>query len=56
MAIFERASVDPASLPADVQPLLDDLQRIADPVLRRRLVDALRLLLAGYLEHYPSSR
>ncbi len=55
MKIFERAVVDPQSIPSEIRPLLKDLQRIADPVLRRRLVEAMRLLIAGYLEPLPAS-
>ncbi len=50
MKIFERAAVDPESIPSDVRPLLNDLQSIADPVLRRRLVESMRLLIAGHLK------
>lgn len=49
MELFTTAAVDLSRIPSDVQPLVADLQRIADPVLRRRLVEALRLLIAGYL-------
>ena len=55
MKIFERAIVDPESIPSEIRPLLKDLQRIPDPVLRRRLVEAMRLLIAGYLEPLPTS-
>ena len=50
MQIFEQAQVDPHSMPSDIRPLVEDLQRIPNPMLRRKLVEALRLLLAGYLE------
>ena len=50
MQIFEQARVDPHSMPSDIRPLVEDLQRIANPMLRRKLVEALRLLLAGYLD------
>jgi len=49
MEIFEQVAVDPESMPSDLRPLVEDLQQIADPMLRRRLVEALRVLLAGYL-------
>jgi len=50
MEIFERVAVDPGSLPSDVRPLLNDLQSIPDPVLRRRLVESIRVLIAGHLK------
>jgi hypothetical protein len=50
MKIFERVAVDPESLPSDVRPLLNDLQGIPDPVLRRRLVESIRVLIAGHLK------
>jgi len=49
MEIFAQVEVDPTQMPADLRPLVEDLQQIADPVLRRQLVAALRLLLAGYV-------
>ena len=49
LKLFERALVDPESVPSDVKELMDDLSRIADPVLRRRVVESIRLLIAGYL-------
>mgnify|MGYP000411212499 CR=1 FL=1 len=49
LKLFERAAVDPESMPLDVKELLNDLSQIADPVLRRRVIDAIRLLVAGYL-------
>ena len=51
MAIFEQAEVNPETLPSDLRPLIEDFQRIADPMLRRKLVEAMRLLLAGYLKN-----
>jgi hypothetical protein len=50
MEIFEQVEVDPTSLPAEIRPLVEDLQRIPDPIRRRQLVEAIRVLLAGYLE------
>lgn len=50
MKMFERDSADLAGLTPDVRRLADDLERIGDPVLRRRLTEALRLSIAGYLE------
>jgi hypothetical protein len=49
LELFERVEVDPESVPSDVKELMDDLSRIADPVLRRRVVEAIRLLIAGHL-------
>lgn len=49
MELFERADADPDSLPADIRPLIEDLRQIADPMLRRRLIEAIRLLLAEYV-------
>lgn len=50
MEIFQQVAVDPTSLPAEIRPLVEDLQRIPNPVHRRQLVEAMRVLLAGYLE------
>jgi len=49
MKMFERDTVALTGLTSDVRQLADDLERIGDPVLRRRLTEALRLLIAGYL-------
>lgn len=56
MKMFERDAVDLAGLTPDVRQLTDDLERIGDPVLRRRLTEALRLLIAGYLEEKEPDR
>jgi len=56
MKIFERDSVNLAGLTPDVRQLAEDLERIGDPVLRRRLTEALRLLIAGYLEEREPDR
>ncbi|HHE72636.1 MAG TPA: XRE family transcriptional regulator [Chloroflexi bacterium] len=50
LAIFERAEVDPESVPSDVKELMDDLARIADPALRKQVIEAVRVLIGGYLE------
>ncbi len=55
MEIFTQVAVDPASLPVEIRPLVEDLQHIPDPILRHRLVSALRVLLAGYLTTPPES-
>ena len=49
MKLFERVAVDPDSLPSDIGGLVEDLQRIPDRAQRRKLVEAVRVLLAGYL-------
>jgi transcriptional regulator with XRE-family HTH domain len=49
MKLFERVVVDPDSLPPDIGGLVEDLQRIPDRAQRRKLVEAVRVLLAGYL-------
>jgi hypothetical protein len=49
LLLFERVEVDPDSLSLDVKELVDDLSQIADPVLRRRIVKAVRVLVNGYL-------
>ena len=48
LAIFEREASDIQGLSHPVRALLDDLQSIADPVLRKRLAEAMRLLIAAY--------
>ena len=55
LALFERAQVNPESIPSDVKELVDDLSRIADPVLRRRVIEAVRVLAGGYLGQTSSS-
>ena len=55
LALFERAQVNPESIPSDVKELVDDLSRIADPVLRRRVIEAVRVLAGGYLGQARSS-
>jgi len=55
MEIFERLALDPQTMPSDILPLVEDLRCIADPVLRRRLVEAVRVLLTGYLRDEASS-
>jgi transcriptional regulator with XRE-family HTH domain len=54
MKMFEERTLDLNRVTPDVLALVEDLERIADPVLRRRLVEATRLLLGGYLESAPS--
>jgi hypothetical protein len=49
LGLFERVPADLDGLSPDVRLLVEDLERIADPVLRRRLVEAIRLLVAGFL-------
>jgi hypothetical protein len=49
MKLFERVAVDPESLPFDIGGLVEDLQRIPDRAQRRKLDEAVRVLLAGYL-------
>jgi transcriptional regulator with XRE-family HTH domain len=49
MKLFQRMVVDPDSLPSDIGALVEDLQRIPDHTQRRKLVEAVRVLLAGYL-------
>ena len=49
MKLFQQAAVDPDSLPDDLGDLVADLQRIPDRSQRRKLVEAMRVLLAGYL-------
>jgi len=49
LLLFKRVEVDPDSLSSDVKELVDDLSQIADPVLRRRIVKAVRVLVSGYL-------
>jgi transcriptional regulator with XRE-family HTH domain len=49
MKLFKRVAVDPDSLPSDIGGLVEDLQRIPDRAQRRKLVEAVRVLLAGYL-------
>lgn len=49
MKLFQQAAVDPDSLPSELGDLIADLQRIPDRSQRRKLVEALRVLLAGYL-------
>ena len=49
MKLFERVAVDPDSLPSDIGGLVEDLQRIPDRIRRRKLVEAVRVVLAGYL-------
>ena len=61
MNLFQRVLVYPDSLPSDIGALVKDLQRIPDRTQRRKLAEAVRVLIAGYLadfEHwtrYPSS-
>ena len=49
MKLFEREAVDPDSLTSDIGGLVEDLQRIPDRIRRRKLVEAVRVVLAGYL-------
>lgn len=53
LAIFEREPADLEGLSPAVRGLLDDLESIADPVLRKRLAEAMRLLIAGYAHLVP---
>lgn len=55
LKMFERERTDLDSLSPDVRALAQDLERIADPVLRRRLVAAIRLLLEGHLASSSSA-
>lgn len=49
LRMFERSTEDLGGVSVDVRELVDELERIGDPVLRRRLVEAIRLLIGGYL-------
>ncbi|MGD2207508.1 MAG: helix-turn-helix transcriptional regulator [Anaerolineae bacterium] len=49
MKLFKRVAVDPDSLPSDIGNLVEDLQRIPDRTQRRKLVEAVQVLIAGYL-------
>ena len=49
MAMFEREPVELEGLSPEVKGIVTDLEQIADPVLRRRLAEAVRLLIAGYV-------
>jgi len=55
MRMFEREPADLNRLSPDVQLVAEDLERIGDPVLRRRLTEAIRLLMRGHLEKAKSS-
>lgn len=50
MKMFERKKLEPGTVSPDVLALVEDLEQIGDPVLRRRLAEAMRLLIGGYLE------
>lgn len=54
MRVFEREPADLNLLSPAVRLVVEDLERIADPVLRRRLAEAIRLLIEGYLEEAKS--
>ncbi|RLC56549.1 MAG: hypothetical protein DRI79_04495 [Chloroflexi bacterium] len=54
MQMFEREPADLNQLSPDVRSVVEDLERIGDPVLRRRLAEAIRLLIGGYLEETRS--
>lgn len=54
MRMFERKPADLNLLSPTVRLVVEDLERIADPVLRRRLAEAIRLLINGYLEERKS--
>jgi transcriptional regulator with XRE-family HTH domain len=56
MEMFERESVDPDRYSPQVRHLADDLQRIGDPVLRRRLAESLRFLIEAYLPQKETNR
>lgn len=47
--LFDQVAVDPGSLPSEIGALVQDLERIPDRSQRRRLVEAVRVLIAGYL-------
>ncbi|MBN1811712.1 MAG: helix-turn-helix transcriptional regulator [Anaerolineae bacterium] len=59
MKMFQRTPADLNGLSSDVQALVENLERIGDPVLRRRLAEAIQLLIAGYLppeeSHHPAT-
>jgi hypothetical protein len=50
MKMFEREPADLDKLTHEVRLVAQDLERVGDPVLRRQLTEAIRLLIAGYLE------
>ena len=49
MKMFEREALEPDKVTPEVLALVRDLGRIGDIVLRRRLVEAMRLLIEGYV-------
>jgi transcriptional regulator with XRE-family HTH domain len=56
MKMFERKTLKPGTASPDVLAVVEDLERIADPVLRRRLAEAMRLLMRGYLAEIRSDQ
>jgi hypothetical protein len=50
MKMFERKKLEPGTVSPEVLALVEDLERIADPVLRRELAEAMQLLMGGYLQ------
>ncbi len=56
MEMFERESIDPDRYSPQVRRLADDLQRIGDPVLRRRLAESLRFLIEAHLPEKETNR
>jgi len=50
LKMFEREPGNLDQVSPHVRALAEDLERIGDPVLRRRLAQAARLLIAGHLE------
>jgi hypothetical protein len=49
MNLLHRMALDPDPVPSDIGGLVEDLQRIPDRAPWRKLVEAVRVLLAGYL-------
>ena len=56
MKMFEREALEPDKVMPEVLALVRDLGQIGDLVLRRRLVEAMRLLIAGYLAETQSDK
>ena len=48
--LFDRSLIEPGELSPEVKELATRVQRIRDPVVRRRLIEAMKVLVDAYLD------